>query len=126
MRRLIGLCTVFLLVSLAVTWALGCATEFATERSERSIEPMQPDPNEQAIARFTKAIELDPKHASAYRNRGVAYYRQGDCVKAVADLGKGIELDRKLAARYSDLILELNICSDFMRSIEPVKPRASE
>lgn len=31
-----------------------------------------------AIDYYTKALELNPRHAIAYNNRGVAYYRKGD------------------------------------------------
>jgi tetratricopeptide (TPR) repeat protein len=55
----------------------------------------------EAIADFTKAIELDPKLAVAYSNRGVAYL---DGLKkfpeAIADFTKVIELDPKLAVAY--------------------------
>lgn len=47
---------------------------------------------EQAIADYTKAIELDPAYAAAYYNRGLAYDGQGDTEKALADYRKALDL----------------------------------
>ncbi len=82
---------------------------------------------EMAIADYNKAIELDPKIALAYRNRGNAYYQQHkldqaisidpNCVEAyfnrgyfyfekrdyshaIVDYSKAIELDPKLAMAF--------------------------
>jgi tetratricopeptide (TPR) repeat protein len=48
---------------------------------------------EQAIADYSKAIELDPDDATAYSNRGSAYKESGDLEQAIADYNKAIELD---------------------------------
>jgi len=37
------------------------------------------------IAKFTMAIELNPKDATAYKNRGLAYHAKGDYDKAISD-----------------------------------------
>src|SRR6478736_4010137 len=49
--------------------------------------------NDKAIADYTKAIEVDPKHAAAPSNRGVAYIAKSETEKALADLNKALELD---------------------------------
>src|SRR5262249_35167700 len=46
----------------------------------------------QAIADYSKVIELDPKYALAYHNRGLAYEKKGDTDHAVADYRKVLEL----------------------------------
>lgn len=48
---------------------------------------------------YTKAIDLAPDWASAYNNRGVAYFNLGNWDAAIADFTKAIELkpDYKLA-----------------------------
>ena len=48
-----------------------------------------------AIADFTKAIELDPKYATAYYNRGSAYDDKGEKGIAEADWGKAKELEHE-------------------------------
>ena len=80
----------------------------------------------EAVAEFTKAIELDPKLVDAYLLRGVAYL---DGLKkypeAIADLTKAIELDPKLVAAYSNRGLALDglkkypeAIADFTKAIE--------
>ena len=45
------------------------------------------------MADFTKAIELDPKYAEAYANRGLVYANLKEMDKAVDDWHKAIELN---------------------------------
>lgn len=45
-----------------------------------------------AIALLSKAIDIDPRLAEAYFNRGLAYINSGDKVKGNADLGRAGEL----------------------------------
>jgi|GEM_PF-3129950 len=47
---------------------------------------------EDAITDFNKAISLDPNLAVAYNNRGVAYQRLGETIKANQDFAKAKEL----------------------------------
>jgi tetratricopeptide (TPR) repeat protein len=42
-------------------------------------------------------INLDPKNAQAYYDRGNAYYNKGDRDRAIADLTQVITLDPKFA-----------------------------
>ena len=46
---------------------------------------------DRAIADYNKALELDPKDATAYNNRGYAYRQKGDYDKAIADYDKALE-----------------------------------
>ena len=55
-----------------------------------------------ALADCNKAIELDPKLAGAYSNRGVAHLEKGELDRAIADCNKAIELDPKLAEAYNN------------------------
>ena len=54
----------------------------------------------EAISEYTKAIELDPKNAEAYNNRGAAYNDSDQFDKAISDCSKAIELNPKLAEAY--------------------------
>ena len=54
------------------------------------------------IELYTKAIELTPRDAEAYNNRGVAYYDKGEFNKAIKDFNKAIELNPKYAEVYSN------------------------
>lgn len=53
-----------------------------------------------AIVNYTKAIELDPKLAYVYNNRGVALKNQGNLADAIRDLNKAIELDPTYTNAY--------------------------
>jgi len=80
---------------------------------------------EQAIAAYTKAIELDPDCATAYHNRGIAYRKLGDYDQAIADHSKAIELDAENAKYYNNRGFAYNeleeytlAISDFTKAIE--------
>ncbi len=53
-----------------------------------------------SIEDFTKIIEGNLKDAEAYKNRGLAYYTEGNYDKAIADYTKAIELNPKYAVTY--------------------------
>ena len=46
------------------------------------------------------AIQNDPRYATAYLNRAIAFARTGEYAKAIADYGKAIEFDPSRAAAY--------------------------
>ncbi|MBI2917515.1 MAG: tetratricopeptide repeat protein [Chloroflexi bacterium] len=54
--------------------------------------------HKEAIADYTRAIQLDPKDAAAYNNRGIAYRKLGQPKEAIADYTRAIQLDPKDAA----------------------------
>ena len=57
---------------------------------------------EQAIASFSKAMELDPSYADAYCNRGVVYYFKGEYDRAFIDYNEAIELDPLHVVTYNN------------------------
>jgi tetratricopeptide (TPR) repeat protein len=58
--------------------------------------------NEQAIAFFNKALEVNPKYVDAYYNRGIAYRRQGLNELAISDYTKTLELNPREARAYAN------------------------
>ena len=56
--------------------------------------------NQEAIARYGRAIELNPQDAYSYHDRGVAKSDSGDQQGAIADFDKAIKLNPKLAEAY--------------------------
>ena len=56
----------------------------------------------EAIADYTKAIELDPNYAIAYNNLGNPYHNLNKYEKAIEYYTKAIELDPKYAIAYSN------------------------
>src|SRR6266496_4268886 len=55
-----------------------------------------------AHAGRTRAIELNPKHAASYNNRGNAKSDKGDLDGAIANYTHALQLDPKLAAAYEN------------------------
>ena len=54
----------------------------------------------EAISEYNKAIETNPRHASAYKYRGLAYYVKGQYDKAIVDYNMAIKINPKYAAAY--------------------------
>ena len=55
-----------------------------------------------AIADLDKALELDPKFALAYMNRGNAKIELKQYTEAIADYDKAIELEPNFAPAYTN------------------------
>jgi tetratricopeptide (TPR) repeat protein len=70
-----------------------------------------------AIKHFQRAIEVDPKFARAYDNRGLCYYYQNQNALAVADFQKAIELDRESAHPSPWPYLNLGITQQFLNQL---------
>jgi hypothetical protein len=54
---------------------------------------------DQAIADYTKALEIDPKYVSALNDRGLAYTSKGDYERAIADVTRAVELTAEPTSR---------------------------
>jgi len=54
------------------------------------------------IAKFTKAIELDPTDFRAYKDRGNAYYKKGMIDLAILDYSKAIEINPQYFIAYNN------------------------
>jgi tetratricopeptide (TPR) repeat protein len=57
---------------------------------------------DEAFAEYSKTIELDPKDALAWNNRGLVLVGKGLREKAIADWSKAIELDPKCALAWNN------------------------
>jgi tetratricopeptide (TPR) repeat protein len=78
-----------------------------------------------AVADFTRAIDLNPKLALAWDNRGLAHGHLGQWDKAVADHARAIELNPKAARAwnnrgkaYRNLRQPAKAVADYSRAIE--------
>src|SRR5579884_704316 len=84
---------------------------------------------DKAISDYTKAIEINPKNARAYYNRGIAYQSEGKYDEAISDYTKAIEINPKDTKAYNNRGIayqdtgqyELAI-ADFNKAIE-INPR---
>ena len=78
-------------IFLILTNLAGCAaTEKinetdSDEQLNQGIALLEEGQYDRAIAYFNKAIELNPRDADAYNNRGLAYYYKGLNYKACSD-----------------------------------------
>ncbi len=58
---------------------------------------------DRAIALFSKALEINPRYAEAYNNRGIAYAKgKGQYEKALSDFLKAIEINPVNADIYDN------------------------
>ncbi|MEX0678036.1 MAG: tetratricopeptide repeat protein [Pirellulales bacterium] len=80
---------------------------------------------DEQLSYYTKAIELNPKLAEAYNNRGLSYGELGQDTEAISDFNKAIELNPKLAEAYNNRGLSYGelgqyteAISDFNKAIE--------
>ena len=55
---------------------------------------------DKAIEAYSHAIKLNPSHANAHNNRGVAYYINDDFDRAIIDCNTAIRLNPNFAAAY--------------------------
>ena len=104
MKRLV-FCTVIALALLVVGGTLGCtgsAPTTAAEHNEQGITLTNEGKYNEAIAEFSKAIELDQNFTEAYSGRGMAYRKNGQNDLAIVDYNKAIELDPKYAIAYNN------------------------
>ena len=68
---------------------------------------------ESAIADCTQAISVDPSHAEAFNNRGLAHMELGDLDRAIKDLDQALRLNERLAPAYLNRGIAYNTQSQF-------------
>ncbi len=97
-RRLTGWGLVLLSVALCGTsWAQkkGGGDKEAMAEAAKAVQLAQQGAYDQAVAGFTKAINLSPKDDRLYKDRGSIYLTLQKFPEAVADFAKAIELNPK-------------------------------
>ena len=98
-RAVIGVVLAFILCATAVAEA-----QTAKEWVEKGYNTKD---LELKIEYYTKAIELDPKYAMAYNNRGWAYYLMGEYTKALKDVTISLNLE---PGRYDEAMADIDRC----------------
>ena len=83
----------------------------------RGLAYLQKHHYDQAIADFTKALELKVDYAEAYCERGVAYAFNNSLDQAIADLTKALELKVGYADAYHNLGIVYDLKGDLDQAI---------
>ncbi len=73
------------------------ARDYLLEGTEQSMRGQY----KQAIATLSKAIELDPHHAEAYMNRGIAHLQSGEVERALEDFSQSLRLEPNPLCYYN-------------------------
>jgi len=73
---------------------------------------------EQAVAEYTKAIELDPSLTSAYYNRGLAYLQMKEYDSALADFNKAIKINPKDSMSWNGKGMTLEKLGKYKEALE--------
>ncbi len=94
--------TVRLAVVACVAWALACGAAGASpgrgemkQQWDFGIEMARRGAWKEALFRFRRSVELDPKNAQLRNNLAVAYESVGDYRAASREYGRALELDAK-------------------------------
>ena len=93
MRYTIGLLALLLLVAASGTSAADDARKRAQSQAQFGIEVAQKGLWKEALYRWEKAVELDPRYAAAFNNLAVAYEHEGMFDKARQAYEKALELE---------------------------------
>ena len=101
-----------ILASRFVTWdKLKGVDKNAATYLTNSTQLLRQEKIYEAITELTQAIEIEPKYAEAYINRGLAYYHLAHYKEAIADFTQTISLKQYTTdayARRGDVYLALN------------------
>ncbi len=99
-----------LIVTLTAPVALAGGRSDARAQVQFGIEVAQKGLWREALYRWEKAVELDPKYAAAYNNLAIAYEHEGMFDKARQAYEKALELDPKntFVRQNYDFFKEIN------------------
>jgi tetratricopeptide (TPR) repeat protein len=78
----------FILLSIVLAPPVALCQTTARDYFNQGVDHFNAKQYDQAIADYTKAIELNPKYGAAYHNRGAAYEEKGQYAQAAADYTK--------------------------------------
>ena len=92
---------------------------------EKGVAHYESKEYDQAIAEYSKAIEINPNYADAYYNRGLVYDDLKEYSQAIADYSKAIEINPNYAdAYYNRGLIHYNLkeydqaIADYSQAIE--------
>ena len=74
----------------------------AQEHRATGVELREEEKYQEAIAEYDEAIQLNPKYAAAYVDRGAAYFRLGQIERAIEDYDTVIAIDAHYHEAYNN------------------------
>ena len=97
--------------------AAGCSSSADRDAVNRGDEAYRRGDFDSAISCYTKAIQLDPKCAKAYCNRGAAFEIKGYHDRAIADSTEAIRLDSHYATAFYNRVAAYGKKGDYDKEI---------
>src|SRR6202030_3616382 len=89
-----------LLLFATARWTCGADPAAAAAHGNKGNELAQAAKYDEAVAEFTKAIELSPSDSRLYNDRGRVYRAMAKYTEAMADFDKAIQLAPKSETGY--------------------------
>jgi tetratricopeptide (TPR) repeat protein len=105
---------IFLVLLLA---GQGCRNYRSSRAYGKGVEAIRRQEYDLAIAEFSEVIQLKPKYAGAYNNRGVSYAHKADWDKATADFNEAIRLNPEYVEAYYNRGLAYGGKGDYDKAI---------
>ena len=93
----------------------------ATELKDQGNKALQAEKYDEAIALYSKAIEMDGTNHVFYSNRTAAYTKKGDYENALKDAKKTVELKSDWGKGYSRLGATLCYLERYSEALEAYK-----
>jgi tetratricopeptide (TPR) repeat protein len=99
-KRRVLIPILIILLSACASCDNGSPSKKAKVYFERGLIHVQAGRYDEAIADFSKAIDLDPNHAQARTQRGLCYGNKGDYDRGISDFDEAIGLNPRFADAY--------------------------
>jgi tetratricopeptide (TPR) repeat protein len=90
----------------------------AEKRAAAGAELQEQGRVQDAISEYAEAIHLDPLHAPAYINRGIAYAELGETQRAIQDFDAAISLNPDDARAYTGRGLAFSTLGQLQRAVQ--------
>lgn len=109
---------VIFLIAAAILFCQPLFAESEKALFEKGVALMKTDQYQEAVAVFTRFIDLAPENPDAYKNRGVAHMKLGEYDLAILDFEKTREIKPDLKGLYSNLGVAWYYKGDYHQAIK--------